>query len=109
MFTSEALNSKRRVFEGEVNMTLNAHISKSLGKQLFTDEDIEDGNYDLNFLTFVNDEVGSNHDFIFMGIDEGGNILGIDEDGKKFGVGTIKINNILLRCKIEIIEMLEQI
>jgi len=109
MFTSEALNSKRKVFEGEVNMTLNALISKNLGKRLFTDEEIEDGEHNEVYLTMVNDLTGDNHDFHFLGIDKGGNLMGVDTEGTNFESGTLTVNNILLSCKIEIIEMLEKI
>jgi len=108
MFTSEALNSKSNVFEGEVNMTLNAHISKNLGKSLFTPEQIEDGEHNEVYLTMVKDN-GDNCDFHFLGIDSGGNMLGIDTEGDSFHSGGLTINNILLRCKIEIIEMLENV
>ena len=109
MFTAKGLEIKRTLLDGEVNMTLNAQISKNLGISLFTDEEIEDGEHNDVYLTMVHSENGSNHDFHFLGIDKEGNMMGVDTEGTHFEKGALNVSNILLRCKIEIIEMLENV
>jgi len=108
MFESNSLKIKARLLDGEINMTLNSHIKNNLGKSLFTPEQIEDGEHNSVYLTMVHDQSGSNHDFHFLGIDKDGNIMGVDTEGTHFKEGELNVNNILLRCKIEIIEMLEE-
>ena len=106
MFTAEELKAKREVLNEEVNQTLNSLISKSLGKRVLEDEDIEEH---CEYLTFVDDMSGANVDFFFVGIDEGGSILACDDSGQFFEQGTLTLNNILLRSKIEIVEALENL
>lgn len=106
MKNSEVLLFQYQLVEKDVNETLNAQISRCLGKRVLEDDEIEEC---TEYLTFVDDLTGENIDFRFVGIDMGGNILGVREDDSLFDTGTLRINNILLRCKIEIIEMLERI
>jgi len=106
MKDSKVLLFQYQLVEKDVNETLNAQISRCLGKRIMTDEEIEES---TNFLTFVDDMTGENIDFRFLGVDADGNLLGVREDDSLFDTGTLRINNILLSCKIEIIEMLEGI
>lgn len=109
MYTAKELNIERELLNSKVNKTLNNLISKNLGKSLFTDEEIEDGEHSDVYLTMIHDETGANHDFHFIGIDKDGNIEGFDVEGNKFETGSLTIRTILLGCKIEIIEMLEKL
>ena len=106
MKNSETLFSDYKNLEGKVNKVLNEQISKNLGKRVLEDDEIEES---CEYVTFIDDLTGENIDFRFVGVDSGGNLLGVREDESFFDTGTLTINNILLRCKIEIIEMLESL
>ena len=106
MKNSKKLFSDYKTLEERVNKTLNEQISKCLGKRVLEDDEIEETS---SYLTFVDDMTGENIDFRFVGVDAEGNLLGVREDESFFDIGTLRLNNILLRCKIEIIEMLENL
>ena len=104
MKNSKQLLADFNALDGTVDEILNELIGKNLSKRVLEDEDIEDC---CNYQTFVDDLTGENIDFRFVGIDAGGNLLGVREDDSFFETGTLRLTNILLRSKIELIGLLE--
>jgi len=103
MKNSKQLRKEYDQVKNDVTGVLYDLISKNLGKRVITEDEQDSG----DFLTFTDSMSGANKDFHLVGIGEDGELLTIEEDGTE--IEGMKVNQIEVWARIDIIEMLEEL
>ena len=106
MKDSKQLKKEYDQVKNDVTKALSNLISQNLGKRVMTEDAQSCGEFG-DFLTFTDSMSGANVDFHFVGIAEDGALLTVEEDGSE--IEGMKIDQIEVWARIEMIEMLETI
>ncbi len=100
------LQNEYDVLKAKVAGELSIAISRSCGKNVLDEDDLECGQHG-DYLTFIDSFSGDSKYFHLVGISSDGDILAINEDGTP--IEGMKLDQMELWAQIEVIEMLENL